>query len=145
MNNNSKKQWKLLIVALVLMLGGSLLGSWINKGAGTATVQDIKIFGTNGYIISAYLYTPKSASAQNPAPGILAFHGLNNQKNYMANTALELARRGFVVLSADMTGHGFSNGANGENVYGGIDALNYLRSLPIVDKDNIGLVGMSQG
>ena len=63
----------------------------------------------------------------------------------MSNTALELARRGFVVLSADMTGHGYSSGGNGQNAHGGIDALKYLRSLPIVDKNNIGLVGMSQG
>src|SRR5678816_1873957 len=94
---------------------------------------------------AAYLYTPKTATPQNPAPGILAVHGLNNQKNYMANTALEFARRGFVVLSMDMTGHGYSNGANGENGFGGPDGLRYLRSLPTVDKNNIGLVGMSQG
>lgn len=143
--NKNRTQWILLAVALVLMVGGSLLASWVNSGAGTATVQEVKIRATNGYIISAYLYTPKSASAKTPAPGILAFHGLNNQKNYMANTALELARRGYVVLSADMTGHGYSNGANGENSYGGPDALKYLRSLPVVDKNNIGMIGMSQG
>lgn len=143
--NKNRTQWILLVVALVLMIGGSLLGSWVNSGAGAAIVREVKIRATNGYIISAYLYTPKSASAQTPAPGILAFHGLNNQKNYMANTALELARRGYVVLSADMTGHGYSNGANGENSYGGPDALKYLRSLPVVDKNNIGMIGMSQG
>jgi fermentation-respiration switch protein FrsA (DUF1100 family) len=135
----------LLIISLILMLGGSLLGSWINKGAGAATVTDIKIHGTDGYIISAYLYTPKTATAQTPAPAILAFHGLNNQKDYMSNTALEFARRGYVVLSADMSGHGFSSGANGENSYDGPDALAYLRTLPVVDKDNIGMIGMSQG
>lgn len=140
-----RTSWTLLIVALVLMLGGSLLGSWINTGAGAATVTEIKINETKGYSISAYLYTPKSASAQTPAPAILMIHGLNNQKNYMSNTALEMARRGYVVLSIDMTGHGFSNGGNGENAYGGIDALNYLRSLNTVDVNNIGLVGMSQG
>ena len=63
----------------------------------------------------------------------------------MSNTALEFARRGFVVLSADMTGHGYSTGANGDNGFGGPDALRYIRTLPIVDKNNIGLVGMSQG
>ncbi|MBI4789806.1 MAG: alpha/beta hydrolase [Chloroflexi bacterium] len=145
MNGNSRKYWILLIVALVLMIGGSLLASYINSGAGTATVKEIKIPGTNGYVISAYLYTPIGVTAQKPAPAILAFHGLNNQKNYMANTALEFARRGFVVLSADMTGHGYSNGANGENSHGGPDALKYLRSLAVVDKNNLGLVGMSQG
>jgi hypothetical protein len=143
--NKNRTYWTLLIVALVMMIGGSLLGSWINTGAGAATVQDIKIHGSNGYIISAYLYTPKTATADKPAPAILAFHGLNNQKDYMSNTALEMARRGFVVLSADMTGHGYSNGANGENGYDGPDALAYLRTLPVVDKNNIGLIGMSQG
>jgi hypothetical protein len=128
-----------------MMLGGSLLASFINTGAGAATVKEVSIHGSDGYIISAYLYTPKTASAEKPAPGILMFHGLNNQKDYMSNTALEFARRGYVVLSADMTGHGFSNGANGANGYGGPDALAYLISQPIVDKANVGLIGMSQG
>ena len=140
-----QKSWTILIIALVLMLGGSLLGSWINTGAGAATVTELKINETNSFVLSAYLYTPKTASAATPSPGVLIFHGLNNQKNYMSNTALELARRGYVVLSVDMSGHGFSNGGNGENSYGGPDALKYLRSLAIVDKNNIGLVGMSQG
>jgi hypothetical protein len=143
--NKTRTYWILLIVALVLMIGGSALAAWINTGAGAATIQDVTIFGTNGYTISAYLYTPRTATAQQPAPAILMFHGLDNQKDYMANTALEMARRGFVVLNADMTGHGFSNGANGENGYGGPDALAYLYSLAIVDKKNIGLLGMSQG
>ncbi len=145
MNGKNRTYWRFLIITLVLMLGGSLLASWVNTGAGAATVQDIKFHGSNGYTFSAYLYTPKGVSAMNPAPAIMLFHGLNNQKDYMDNTALEFARRGYVVLSADMTGHGYSSGLNGEDGYGGPDTLNYLRSLPIVDKDNIGLVGMSQG
>ena len=141
----NRMAWILLIIALVFMLAGSLLGSWINTGAGAATVSDVTIQGTNGYKISAYLYTPKTASATSPAPAVLLVHGLNNQKNYMSNTALEFVRRGYVVLSVDQTGHGFSNGANGENGYGGPDALAYLYNLSIVDKKNIGMVGMSQG
>jgi uncharacterized protein len=141
----NKNNWALIIIAIVLMLAGSLLAAWINTGAGAATVKELSIHGSNGYTISAYLYTPKTASTDSPAPGILMYHGLNNQKDYMDQTALEFARRGYVVLSADMTGHGDSNGANGENDYGGIDTLNYLLTLPIVDKSNIGLVGMSQG
>ena len=145
MNGSNRRYWILLAIALVLILGGSWLASWMNTGAGAATVQDIRIFAKDGYEISAYLYTPKTATASSPAPGILMFHGLNNQKAYMANTALELARRGYVVLSADMSGHGFSNGSNGANSYDGPDALSYLISLATVDKTNIGLIGMSQG
>jgi hypothetical protein len=145
MDTNKQKHQRLLIIALILILGGSLLGSWINTGAGAATVSEVEIRGTNGYLISAYLYTPKSVNPETGAPAILMFHGLNNQKDYMSNTALEMARRGYIVLSADQTGHGNSNGANGENGYGGVDALNYLLSRPGVDKNNVGMVGMSQG
>src|SRR5690242_17570529 len=98
---------RLLVASIVLMVAGSLLASWLSSAAGTASVKDSKIFGSNGYVISAYLYTPGGVTPQKPAPAVLLFHGLNNQKDYMANTALEFARRGFVVLSADMTGHGY--------------------------------------
>ncbi len=134
-----------LAVAVILMLLGSLLATWANTGAGAATVTEVTIFGADGHQISAYVYTPKTATAQTPAPGILMFHGLNNQKDYMDNTALEMARRGFVVVSADMTGHGSSDGANNDVGCGGPDGLAYLTSLGVVDKTRIGLIGMSQG
>jgi hypothetical protein len=132
-------------IAVALMLLGSLLANLVNSNGGATTVSEVTIFGTNGYQISAYVYTPSTATAQNPAPGVAMWHGLNNQKDYMDNTALELARRGFVVVSADMTGHGSSNGANSANGCGGPDTLTYLRSLSTVDKTKIGLIGMSQG
>ncbi|WP_293908465.1 alpha/beta hydrolase family protein, partial [Sphaerochaeta sp. UBA5836] len=96
-----------------------------------------------GFKVSAYLYTPKSIAGK--APAILAIHGLNNQKNHMANTALEFARRGYVVLSMDMSGHGRSTGKNLDHGAGGPAGLSYLKSLPNVDTENIGIVGMSQG
>jgi hypothetical protein len=58
MNGNSRKLWRLLAIALFLMIGGSALGSWINTGAGAATVSEVKIFAPNGYVISAYLRGP---------------------------------------------------------------------------------------
>jgi pimeloyl-ACP methyl ester carboxylesterase len=145
MERQRKRSFILLIIALAMMVGGSRLGSWINTGAGAATVTEQKLLVPPGYVVSAYLYTPKEATVQKPAPAVMVIHGLNNQKNYMANTALEFARRGYVVLSMDMTGHGFSSGANSEGGSGAAGALNYLRSLANVDKNNVGLVGMSQG
>lgn len=140
-----KKYWTLLTAAAALMVGCGIIASWINTGAGAATVAERDILDSPGYLINAYIYTPKTATPQNPAPGVLLVHGLNNEKKYMANTALELARRGYVVLSMDQPGHGRSSGANYDNGGGAVAALNYLRSLPNVDKDNIGLIGMSQG
>ena len=145
--NSSKKQkyWRILIITFILMIGSSLLASWINKGAGSSNVSEITIREESGYQISAYLYTPKTASIENPAPGVLMIHGLNNEKKFMSNTALELARRGFIVLSMDQPGHGRSTGANYDISGGAVDALKYFRTLPDVDKENIGILGMSQG
>jgi hypothetical protein len=135
----------LVVVSVLMMILGSLLARSVNTDWGSTSIQDVTIFGANGHQISAHVYTPSTASAARPAPGIAMWHGLNNQKEYMANTALELARRGFVVVSADQPGHGQSNGANQDVGCGGPDTLTYLRSLNAVDKTRIGLVGMSQG
>ena len=54
------------------------------------------------------LYTPKTATAENKAPGVLLLHGYQNDRETNAAYAIELARRGVVVLSLDEYGHGFS-------------------------------------
>jgi len=56
--------------------------------------------------ITGKLYVPKSATAANPAPAVLQLHGYQNDKDTSAAYALELARRGFVVLTIDEYGHG---------------------------------------
>jgi pimeloyl-ACP methyl ester carboxylesterase len=149
MNDQKRKSWTLLIIALVLILGGSLLASWIQTGAGAATVHEIKFYGSYDGHYVAHLFVPKGITTGNPAPGVLTAHGYNNSKEYMNNTALELARRGYVVLSMDLDKHGFSASSNAPspaaNAYGALDGLKYLRSLDIVDPDNVGLIGMSMG
>ncbi|MEZ0345811.1 MAG: alpha/beta fold hydrolase [Infirmifilum sp.] len=142
---NTTKKVIFILATILAMVLGSWLAYMVTSSFGYVTVQDIRFYGPNSEVISAHLYVPADATAQNPAPGILAIHGYNNQKEYMANTALELARRGYVVLAIDMTGHGFSEGAVGSFSYGAVAGLNYLRSLAYVDKNNIGLVGMSMG
>lgn len=154
MNEPVNKRYSLLIWSLMVMLVGSLLAGWIQTGAGAATIQEIKFNGIyNGYY-SAYLWIPNGVSRDNPAPAVLATHGFNNSKEYMANTALELARRGYVVLAMDLDNHGLSiksqtpKTAFGEpspNGIGASDGLRYLRSLDFVDLDNVGMIGMSMG
>ena len=54
------------------------------------------------------LYEPLTATAANPAPGVLLLHGYQNDSETCAAYAIELARRGAGVLSLDEYGHGSS-------------------------------------
>lgn len=149
MEKKNRKYWRVLIVGLVLVLIGSLLASWIQTGAGTVTVKEVKFYGIYDGLYDAYLFIPNNVITGNPAPGILAAHGYNNSKEYMTNTALELARRGYVVLAMDLDKHGLSGSSKVPsavvNSFGAFDGYAYLRSLDIVDPDNVGLIGMSMG
>lgn len=138
------RKWGLFAIGLALILAGSWLASSIQT-AGGVTVTDVRFPGTGGVTMSGLLYTPKNATAATPAPGIVAVHGYINSRETQSAFAIEFARRGYVVLAMDQTGHGYSGGAAFSNGFGGPDGLKYLRGLPMVDKANIGLEGHSMG
>ena len=100
-------KWLLSALGAVLILAGSYLASRIQTADGVR-VEDIRFAGTGGIEMSALLYVPANASAASPAPGILAVHGLINSREMQDGFAIEFARRGYVVLALDMTGHGYS-------------------------------------
>ena len=140
----TKPRWWLILVGLAIVLAGAFLAQSVRTADGT-TVRDVRFTGTNGTVMSALLYIPKNATAATPAPGILAVHGYINSRETQDGFAIEFARRGYVVLSLDQTGHGYSQGAAFSNGFGGPDGLKYLRSLPMVDIRQIGLEGHSMG
>jgi pimeloyl-ACP methyl ester carboxylesterase len=144
-NKSKRKQIIMLAVALLVILVGNLLAFMIQTDGCKVKVRDVRFAGSNGVVISALLYEPKGVSASNPAPGILAIHGYINSRETQDGFAIEFARRGYVVLAIDQTGHGYSDPPVGGNLFGGPDGLRYLRSLDIVDKENIGLEGHSMG
>jgi pimeloyl-ACP methyl ester carboxylesterase len=134
----------LLWAGLALMLIGAVLASAVQT-AGGVKIRDVRFTGTGGAPMSALLYVPPNATAKTPAPGVLAVHGYFNSRETQDGFAIEFARRGYVVLALDQTGHGYSAPPTFSNGFGGPDGLRYLRSLDIVDKDNIGLEGHSMG
>jgi pimeloyl-ACP methyl ester carboxylesterase len=138
------RDWRLFGLGWALILAGSLLAHLIQT-SGDIRIQDLRFTGTNGRTLSAYLYIPPNATAATPAPGILAVHGYINSREVQSGFAIEFARRGYVVLALDQAGHGYSDAPAFAAGYGGPAALQYLRSLDIVDKDNIGLEGHSMG
>lgn len=138
------RRWMLFAIGLLLVLGGGLLARTIQT-AGGIDIQDVRIDLGEGRELSALLYVPDNATAETPAPGVLAVHGYINSRETQSGFAIEFARRGYVVLAIDQTGHGFSDGPAFSDAFGGPAGLAYLRSLDFVDKDNIGLEGHSMG
>lgn len=157
-----KKTLTLLCVALVLILLGSVLAGVFNSGAGATKVSRIRFDGGHGEL-SGLLYMPKDASAENPKPTIIVTHGYLNSAEMQDANAVELSRRGFVVLALDQYDHGHSSLSH-ENYsdvsFFGVwlpfwvnsmnDAVQYMYEQPYVLKDEngngiIGVTGHSMG
>ncbi|HOL60123.1 MAG TPA: alpha/beta fold hydrolase [Syntrophales bacterium] len=144
-NRTEQKTRSLMWWALILILIGGLLAWWIQTDGGKIKIKDVRFVGSDGRLVSALLYIPPGVSSKNPAPGIVATHGYINSRETQDGFAIEFARRGYVVLAPDQSGHGFSDPPAFAAGFGGLDTLKYLRTLDIVDKDNIGLEGHSMG
>jgi len=142
--NRWPARWRLFILGWALILIGSLTAHLIQT-SGDITIRDLRFTGAEGRTLSALLYIPPTASSSAPAPAVLAVHGYINSREVQSGFAIELARRGYVVLSLDQGGHGYSDPPAFAAGFGGPAALQYLRSLDIVDPDNIGLEGHSMG
>lgn len=100
------------------------------------------------------LYLPKGVDASHPAPAVALTHGYLNSKEFESGVALELARRGYVVLAYDQYDHGDSTwdtpSAFNFYVWSAYDAMEYLYAQDYVLKANdgtamIGLSGHSMG
>ncbi len=139
-----RTRWGLFGLGWVLLLVGAIVAHLVQTSGGTE-IKDVRFVGADGKLQSALLYIPEGASAETPAPAVLAVHGYINSREVQSGFAIEYARRGYVVLALDQTGHGASEGAAFSAGFGGPAALQYLRSLDIVDTDNIGLEGHSMG
>ena len=86
-------RWTLAIVGLILIVAGSLLAHF-TQTAGGIRIEDVRFKGAKGNTMSALLYVPPNATAQIPAPGILAVHGYINSRETQDGFAIEFARRG---------------------------------------------------
>ena len=153
----NKKIIKLLCIALVLILLGSALGGLFNTGLGATKVTRIRFDGGHG-TLSGLLYMPKDASASNPKPTVIVTHGYLNSAEMQDANAIELSRRGFVVLALDQYDHGHSALSHenySDTSFFGVwlpfwansmnDAVQYMYEQPYVlkDADGNGLIGVT--
>jgi dienelactone hydrolase len=143
-----------MILCLVLIGSSVLLGHAIQTDFGSIDVDYIRIVDEDGMAVTGKLYRPVGATEDNPAPGVLLLHGMNNDKDTEGPTALELARRGIVALALDEISHGDSDRivdiigyflGTFDSTLGGNASYQWLKSLPYVDETQTGLVGHSMG
>lgn len=146
----SAKFW--VAVALIVCLISSVGASAVQTGGGAIEYHDVTMVTDSGHELDALLLVPETATKENPAPAIVVSHGWYNNREMQDLNYVEYARRGFVVISISMYGHGDSevipsgtwwddeNNANG--LY---DAVKYVARLPFVDASRIGVTGHSNG
>lgn len=140
---------KYLILSLVLAFV-SMVGAYFVQTSGTdVEVKDLRWETPSGHLMSALLFKPEGVSEGSKAPGIVTSHGWYNNREMQDLNNVELARRGYVVISIDMYGHGNSDPVEpaewpnrGTGMY---DAVELMADLPYVDRDKIGVTGHSNG
>lgn len=102
-----------------------------------------------GTVASGTLFVPNKASKDHKLPAVVLTHGYLNNKELQLQNAIELARRGFVVLAIDRGGHGnneISQAASAMmNTSGMYEAVQYLACQEYVDVAKIGISGHSMG
>ncbi|MDF1522457.1 MAG: alpha/beta fold hydrolase [Trueperaceae bacterium] len=145
MDRGTGRSTFLLTVALLLVFGGGAIGGLVQSDFGAVRVQDVRFPVADGRVMHAKLYRPNGATAEAPAPGVLAIHGYINTNETQSPYAIELARRGYVVLAVDQPGHGYSDPPAFAGGFGGPESLAYLRSLAFVDPEQVVLSGHSMG
>lgn len=106
-------------------------------------IKRITITGDNGPAISSLIYLPENASNETPAPAVMMFHGRSNQGRSNDTWSMELARRGYVIFSPDLSGGGESDVNDRKDQ--AIALSKYVSTLNYVQPDNLICVGYSAG
>ncbi len=138
--------WLAIIVMVVSVVGAS----FVQTAGFSIRVKDLRWETPTGKLMSALLFVPDTATAENPAPAIITSHGWYNNREMQDMNFVEYARRGYVVMSIDMYGHGNSDDLGPDANYkiratGMTDAVELIAALPYVDSSRIGVTGHSNG
>lgn len=147
-----------LIVCLLVMIITSAVGKIIQTSGGSVRTQEITFTTDVGAESHAKLYIPSTATAETPAPAVVLCHGYTASLDAMEPNAIELSRRGYVVMALDLYGHGDTDlppegYSQAEMGYiedyapdlGTYSALQELAGYDFVDLTKIGMLGHSMG
>ena len=162
-----------MVIALVLCLIGTLGASIVQTNGGAVEVRSQTL--ETGYgPLNILIYKPKTATVDTPAPCVVVCSGMCDNLQKQADYAVELSRRGCVVVAMDQVMHGNSaemvteqyimnedgqyfnvntqefvdakEDATNFQSHGMIEVVEYVYNcMGYVDKDRIGVTGHSQG
>jgi len=104
------KSHKWLVIALALIVVGSFLAGMFNTSFYSVRVSRITFEAEHG-TLTGLLYMPRGAGPDDPRPVIVTTHGYLNTKEMQDLVAIEMSRRGYIVLALDMYDHGNSRWA----------------------------------
>ncbi len=150
-NTENRKALTAFIICVVVMVTAVVVASLTQRDFGNVQVKNVTYPNSNGISIRAKLLKPVEATQDKQMPGAVYIHGYQNNRETGDAYCIELARRGFVVLNIDAIGRGNSglpgdpDAADFDETYGGRTSFEYLRSLPYVNADAVGMLGHSLG
>ena len=107
MRSTIQRPLAILLALLLGIFGCMAIAHGIQTDHGNVAVSEGAIALEAG-TLTYKLYVPKTATEDTPAPGVLLLHGYQNDHETCAAYAIELARRGVVVMALDEYGHGGS-------------------------------------
>jgi len=152
-NQQTMKSRRLLFACMLIVIIASFLAALVQSAGGNVQVRDIKIPTHNGQWVAGDLFKPRSATSENPAPFVVVVPGFQRSREALANIALELARRGIVVVSIDPYAQGSSSASmsriaattEGYGMFAVVDYAASSSNLNYIDKTRIGSTGHSAG
>ncbi|MDJ0909175.1 MAG: hypothetical protein QNI99_08265 [Woeseiaceae bacterium] len=144
---------RLLLAALLTIAVAGGLASLVQTAGGSVQINSIRVPTQNGQWVHADLYKPLSATAETPAPFIVVVPGFQRSKEALSNSALELARRGFVTATIDPYAQGASSASlsrraattEGYGMFALVDYAASSENLNYIDRSRIGATGHSAG
>ena len=147
-----KRKNRLLLWVAILCMLVSILGSYFTQTAGgSVEIRKLNLVVSDNDVLYAQMYIPKDATADHKLPLVVLQHGSQHNLQMQDMNMVELARRGFIVISGDAFGHGSSTprgmvddpGLNFGNVRIIIDYV--CENMTNIDTSKIGICGHSMG
>lgn len=144
MNRKSNHAVRFFAACMGILLVCSVFIWGFQSDWGKISIRRLTLTGENGTAISSLIYIPENATDETPAPVAVILHGRSNHAHSNDTWSMELARRGYVVLSPDLQGGGESDPTVDRSSQA-ITAALYANSLSYVQQDKLNLIGYSAG